>query len=255
VRRTDPAEPPNTPGRGSVTTTPRDGLGVCGVPSERSGCPPYPGFHPGLVFGAPLGHSESPSSPEPSCERRTDPAEPPNTPSGAGSVQSEHRNVLTLFPLARQRERPTCPHVPCERRTDPAEAPPPTSPRRQPHPSATAKQVRVPECLRRSFRTLRLSAIPGVSPRAGIRCPVGALRKLYPPPSLPASEGPIPRSPPKYAKRSGTGPKRALKAITKIPRAQRESSILPRAFLRAQDRSRGAHQQPPTSPERPGQSL
>jgi hypothetical protein len=94
--------------------------------------------------------------------------------------------------------------------------------------------------MRRSFRTLRLSAIPGVSPRAGIRCPVGALRKpilpraflrakdrsrgahpirqaerdrseasiegdhtspsrkarkLYPPPSLPACEGPIPRSP------------------------------------------------------------
>jgi hypothetical protein len=47
--------------------------------------------------------------------------------------------------------------------------------------------------MRRSFRTLRLSAIPGVSPRAGIRCPVGALRK----------------------------------------------PILPRAFLRGQDRSRG----------------
>ena len=30
--------------------------------------------------------------------------------------------------------------------------------------------------MRRSFRTLRLCAIPGVSPRAGIRCPVRALR-------------------------------------------------------------------------------
>jgi hypothetical protein len=133
----------------------------------------------------------------------------PNTPSGAGPVRSEHRNVLTLFPLARQRESRAGPNVPCERRTDPAEAPPPTSPRRQPHHSANAKQVRVPECLRRSFRTLRLSDIPGVSPRAGIRCPVGALRKLYPPPSLPARTGPIPRSPPKYAKRSGIGPNRA----------------------------------------------
>ena len=38
--------------------------GVCGVPSERSGCVPYPGFHPGLVCGAPLGHTERPTSPE-----------------------------------------------------------------------------------------------------------------------------------------------------------------------------------------------
>jgi hypothetical protein len=36
----------------------REHPGVCGVPSERSGCAPYPGFHPGLVCGAPLGHSK-----------------------------------------------------------------------------------------------------------------------------------------------------------------------------------------------------
>ena len=41
--------------------------GVCGVPSERSGCTPYPGFHPGLVYDAPLGHSERLTFPEPSC--------------------------------------------------------------------------------------------------------------------------------------------------------------------------------------------
>jgi hypothetical protein len=34
--------------------------------------------------------------------------------------------------------------------------------------------------MRRSFRTLRLCAIPGVSPRAGMRCPVGALRTPHP---------------------------------------------------------------------------
>ena len=62
----------------------------------------------------------------------------------AGSVRSEHRNVDTLIPLARPRESPTGPNVPCERRTDPAEPPPPTSSRRQPQHSATAKQVRVP---------------------------------------------------------------------------------------------------------------
>ena len=41
---------------------------------------------------------------------------------------------------------------------------------------------------------------------------------------------PEPSCPPKYTKRSGIGPERALKAITKAPRAQRESSILPRAY-------------------------
>jgi hypothetical protein len=33
--------------------------------------------------------------------------------------------------------------------------------------------------MRRSFRTHRLCAIPGVSPRAGMPCPVGALRTLH----------------------------------------------------------------------------
>jgi hypothetical protein len=94
----------------------------------------------------------------------------------AGSGRSEHRNVDILIPLARPRESPTGPNVPCERRTDPAEPPPPTSPRRQPQHSNTAKKVRVPGVMRRSFRTHRLCAIPGVSPRAGMRCPVGAHR-------------------------------------------------------------------------------
>jgi hypothetical protein len=53
--------------------------GVCSVLSERSGCTPYPGFHPGLVCSAPLGHSEEPSFPELTCEHRTGPAEPPKT--------------------------------------------------------------------------------------------------------------------------------------------------------------------------------
>ncbi len=98
----------------------------------------------------------------------------PSNPAAAGSGRSEHRNVDILIPLARQRESPAGPNVPCERRTDPAEPPPPTSPRRQPWHSGTAKQVRAPGGMRRSFRTHRLCAIPGVSPRAGMRCPVGA---------------------------------------------------------------------------------
>jgi hypothetical protein len=108
---------------------------------------------------------------------------PPNHEAAAGPGRSEHRNVDILIPVARQRESPAGPNVPCERRTDPAEPPPPTSPRRQPWHSATAKQVRAPGGMRRSFRTLRLCAIPGVSPRAGMRCPVGALRTPHNPQS------------------------------------------------------------------------
>jgi hypothetical protein len=94
----------------------------------------------------------------------------------AGPGRSEHRNVDILIPLARPRESPTGPNVPSERRTGPAEPPPPTSPRRQPQHSAIAKKVRAPGSMRRSFRTHRWCAIPGVSPRAGMPCPVGALR-------------------------------------------------------------------------------
>ena len=120
--------------------------GVCGVPSERSGCVPYPGFHPGLVFGAPLGHSERRTSPEPprlqrlQRLQRNTPVQrrlfflngdnhpplrdrPPSNPAAAGPGRSEHRNVDTLIPLARQRDGPTGPNVPCERRTVPAEPP------------------------------------------------------------------------------------------------------------------------------------
>jgi len=39
---------------------------------------------------------------------------------------------------------------------------------------------------------------------------------------------------------SGTEPDRALEAINRRPRAQRENPILPRVSLRAPDRSRGA---------------
>ena len=117
----------------------------------------------------------------------------------AGTGRSEHWNVHILSPVARPRESPTGPNGPCERRTDPAEPHRGTDPQRQPRHSATAKQVRAPEGMRRSFRTLRLCGIPGVSPRAGMRCPVGALRT----PHLPrgflslheAAAGPGPQSP------------------------------------------------------------
>ena len=101
-------------------------------------------------------------------------------PAAAGPGRSEHRNVDILISLARQRERRACPHVPCERWARSRGAPRRgTDPQRQPRHSATAKQVRAPEGMRRSFRTLRLCGIPGVSSRAGMRCPVGALRTTH----------------------------------------------------------------------------
>ena len=101
-------------------------------------------------------------------------------PAAAGPGRSEHRNVDILISLARQRERRACLHVPCERWARSRGAPRRgTDPQRQPRHSATAKQVRAPEGMRRSFRTLRLCGIPGVSSRAGMRCPVGALRTTH----------------------------------------------------------------------------
>jgi hypothetical protein len=166
-----------------------------------------PGWYAEPRWGTPNA-SPSPSLPAQARSRETPthdspqaPAQPPNHPAAAGPGRSEHRNVDILIPLARQRESPTGPNVPCERRTDPAEPPPPSSPRRQPRHSATAKQVRAPGCMRRSFRTHRLCAIPGVSPRAGMRCPVGALRTHHLPRAF------LPRTEPGSG--SGTGPEQA----------------------------------------------
>ena len=100
----------------------------------------------------------------------------------------------------------------CERRTVPAEAPPQTSPRRQPRHSATAKQVRAPKCMRRSFRTLRLCVIPGVSPRAGMWCPVRALRM----PHLPRAF--LPR--PNHHAAAGSGRSEHRNVDTLIPLAR-----------------------------------
>jgi hypothetical protein len=125
----------------------------------------------------------------------------------AGSGRSEHRNVDILIPLARQRESPTGPNVPCERRTDPAEPRQGTDPQRQPQHSNTAKKVRVPGCLRRSFRTLRLCAIPGVSPRAGMRCPIGALRTPHQHRAPTASASP-PSPPPPHHHHNTPGQRR-----------------------------------------------
>ena len=92
--------------------------------------------------------------------------------SGPGAERALEANNQS--PRAKREVR-SSPELPCERRPRPAEPRRGTYPQRQPQHSATAKQVRAPGCMRRSFRTLRLCARPGVSPRAGIRCPVEAL--------------------------------------------------------------------------------
>ena len=96
----------------------------------------------------------------------------------AGTGRSEPWK-RTPKPLAHSAKAPTPQSFLSERRLDPAEPSPCTRPQRQPRHSATAEQVKAPGCMRRSFRTHRLCALPGVSPRAGMRCPVGALRTLH----------------------------------------------------------------------------
>jgi hypothetical protein len=100
----------------------------------------------------------------------------PKTPSGAGAVRSEHRRRSPKS-LAQSAKAPSSPEPSCEHRTNPAE----------------------PTQRRQAERDRSEASIEGDHLN---------------------------------------------------PRAKRESSILPRAFLRAQDRSRGAHQQhrPPTAP-------
>ncbi len=56
------------------------------------------------------------------------------TEAAAGLSRSEHWNVDTLIPLARQRENPSYPDVPCERRTSPADPTQEPNPRPISHP-------------------------------------------------------------------------------------------------------------------------
>ena len=117
VHRTDPAEAPSrhqspapAPALGHRNTG-QSTPGVCGVPSERSGCAPYPGFHPGLVCGAPLGHSEHPSSPELPCERRAEPAEPPKIAAERDRTEASTGSDQAL-PLAHSAKAGPSPSLP-----------------------------------------------------------------------------------------------------------------------------------------------
>ena len=123
----------------------------------------------------------------------------------------------TTYPPSRvQRESSTHPHVPCERRTDPAE------------PTQTRSAAGSGRSERRNVHHLPTLA--------------RSARKPNLIPTFPANAGPIPRSPPKPVKRSGTGPERALERPPPKPLAPsaRKSHSSPRS-LRAQDRSREAH--------------
>ena len=128
---------------------------------------------------------ESPTGPNVPCERRTDPAEPyrrhrlgklfqptesPRMGLSSGEVAEEVTGgsgpgaeraleANNQSPRAKREVR-SSPELPCERRPRPAEPRRGTYPQRQPQHSAIAKKVRAPGCMRRSFRTHRLCAIP-----------------------------------------------------------------------------------------------
>jgi hypothetical protein len=174
---------------------------------------------------APRAKRESPSSPKlpqrAQDRSRGAPIRPAERDRSAASLGSEHQNP------SRKARKPVLP------RASSASAGP--IPRSAP-PTRTAEVPSRPRLgtvwgMRRSFRTLRLCAVPGVSPRAGIRCPVGALRTPHLPRASLASAGPIPRSTP-YAQRSGIGPQRALEANTKNPSRKARKPHPPPSFLR-----------------------
>ncbi len=62
------------------------------------------------------------------------------TEAAAGLSRSEHWNVNTHIPLARQRENPSHPDVPCERRTSPAD------PTQKPNPTHQSLQGKLQTC-------------------------------------------------------------------------------------------------------------
>jgi len=197
-------------------------VGALRTPHQHRAFPRSPPEHPAPES---VGNATSPAH---KPEQRNQPENPLNPaltprapPAAAGTGRSEPWK-RTPKPLAHSAKAPTSQSFLSERRLDPAEPSPCTRPQRQPRHSAIAKQVRAPGCMRRSFRTHRLCALPGVSPRAGMRCPVGALR-------TPHQHRAFPRSPHKYAQRSGTGPERALEANTKNPSRTARKPLLPRA--------------------------
>jgi hypothetical protein len=151
-------------------------------------CHPASGIGPQRALEAntkiPRAQRESPYSQSFLSERRTALQKVPQR-SGIGPQRALEAINLSL---ALQRQSFFYPEPPCERRTDAAE--PPIRPAEVP----PRPRLGMVWGMRRSFRTLRLCTVPGVSPRAGMQCPVGALRK----------------------------------------------PILPRAYLRASDWSRGA---------------
>ena len=179
-----------------------------------------PSNHPilGQESVPPKPQNPTPGSPKNPPLRHHPPAHPGRQRDRAGASIGSDQTP----PLAHSAKASPYPELPCERRPDPAEPRRGTDPQRQPRHSATAKQSRAPGGMRRSFRTLRLCAIPGVSPRAGMRCPVGALRTPHHPRAFP-------RSPHKYAQRSGIEPERALEANTKNPSRTARKPLLPRA--------------------------
>ncbi len=116
----------------------------------------------------------------------------------------------------------------------------------KPFPSRTARKLILPRAYLRASGRSR-GAPKNRSGAGSVRCmhwkrsnpSLAHSAKTNPPPSLPACIGPVSRSP-KKSQRSGIGPMHALEAIKPIPSRTARKPILPRAYLRASDRSRGA---------------
>jgi hypothetical protein len=186
---------------------------------------------------SPRAQRESPAGPNVPCERRTDPAEPHHhdTPVNDSYFSSwatitPHRGTGSQS-TQRQRDRAGASigtSTPCPPSRDSAKA--------QPAPTFPASAGPVP---RRPPKTAAERDRTEASTGSDQALPLAHSAKAGPSPSFPASEGSVPRSPQK-SQRSGIGPTHALEAIKPFPSRTARKLILPRAYLRASDRSRGA---------------
>jgi len=171
----------------------------------------------------------------------------PNQPSGSGTGPEralERRHPDPRRATARKPSRPQRSLRAQDRsRGGPLEAPIPSA-----SPGTRPPQYRSehPGGMRRSFRTLRLCAIPGVSPRAGMRCPVGALRTPILSRASLRAKGRTCGAP---KNRSGAGSDRSKhwKRSNPSPRAQRESRSFPELPC---ERRFGPAEPPKTAAER-----
>ena len=168
----------------------------------------------------------------------------------AGTGRSEHWNVDTLIPSARQRESRACPHVPCERRTALQKVPQrsgigpqraleantkiPRAQRESPYSQSFLSERRTDPAeppIRPAERDRSAASFGGDQPFPGASAP-----KLFLPRASLRAKDRTPKNTPAERDRSAA----SIGGEQPFPGASAPKLLLPRASLRVEDRSRGA---------------